>query len=237
MRPAARTAVTLFAATLGLALAQGDYNRARVQGLLPQNGQGATMLLWTRQPQVEVISQRIAQAGRLDPAWFRAYFASVSPGAAPPYDARLNEVGVSPQDYQLWLTFRSRVSLTDTGRQVRLNVVRSGNRVIFSPSPGTEALSGLSLDLASGELRTPEGFSGKPHAVQVNAANDAFGIGARSGYGWAVQGSNPRTQNAIRANLTLVQLSDGGVLLSYNRVSILAGRTQPEVALNLRYQK
>ena len=236
MRPAARKTVTLLAAALGLALAQGDYNRARVQGLLPENGQSATLLLWTRQPQVEVISQRIAQAGRMDPTWFRAYFASVSPGAAPPYDARLNDVGVSMQDYQLWLSFRNQVSLTASGRAVRLNVSRAGNRVVFGPSPGAEALSGLSLDLGSGELRTPEGFSGKPHAAQVSSGTDQFGLGARSGYGWKVQGSNPKTQNAIRANLSLLQLEDGGVLLSYNRISIVAGRTQPEVALNLLYR-
>lgn len=237
MRYASSHLLPLILASAGLALAQGEYNRARVQALLPAPGQDAALLAWTRNAQVEVISERIAQAGRLNPVWFRAYFASVVPGSSPAYDSHLGDAGVSPEDYQLWLKFRNKISLQATGESVRLNVTRSGNKVVFGGAPGAEALKGLTLDLASGELRTPEGFSAKPRAVQVSADQDQFDIGARSGYGWTVQGSDPKTQNAIRATLNMFQLANGQVLLSYNRRSIVAGRLQADVDLNLLYGK
>lgn len=236
MRRTSAYILPLLAVSAGLALAQGDYNRVRVQAMLPAPGQEATVLAWARNAQVEVISERIAQAGRLNPAWFRAYFASVVPGSTPGYDQHLGDAGVTPADFQLWLKFRNKISLQPVG-SLRLNITRSGNKVLFGSAPGSEALKGLTLDLATGELRTPEGFSGKARSVQVSAGDDQFDIGARSGYGWTVQGSDPRLQNAIYATLNMFQLANGQVLLSYNRRSIVAGRYQPEVDLNLLYDR
>lgn len=233
LTPARLTLAALVLA--GVALAQGDLKdlRSKMQALLPDGVQYASLLSWSRQPQIVSIEQRILRAGAQDPRWFRSYFASLQPGETPAYDTRL---GVSADEYKTWLVFKNSYRLQPVG-MARMSVSRSGNKLTFSGSQGAEALRGLTIDLATGELRTPEGFGGPPHPVYVSAAQDQVGIGERSGWGWKVEGSNPATKNAILANLNVWQLSNNEVLINYNRKSLINGARQAEIDLNLRYTK
>lgn len=235
MRPPSLTPARLTAAALvlaGVALAQGDL-KAKLLALLPTSVQYASMLNWSRQPQIVSIEQRILRAGAQDPRWFRSYFASLQPGDTPAYDVRL---GVSADEYKTWLVFKNSYRLQPVGT-ARFYVTRTGNKLVFNGSQGAESLRGLTIDLVTGELRTPEGFGAQPHPVYVSAAQDQFGIGERSGWGWKVEGSNPTTKNAILANLNVWQLAGNGVLINYNRKSLINGARQAEIDLNLRYTK
>ncbi|WP_157448821.1 hypothetical protein [Deinococcus peraridilitoris] len=216
---------------LSLALAQGDL-RARLLAFMPDNGQVAEVMVWTPDPQIMAIKERIRQASQQDPRWFREYAAEHG-ADSPPWHPKF---GVSEGEYQRSLS-PDWVRLERTGKTVRLLVVKTGNRVTFQGGVGAEALRGLSLDVASGELRTAEGFTARPRTVNVAAKDDHLGLGARRGWSWQIEDVNLRTRTAVIANLGLQQLSNGGVLLAYNRGSTVDGKRQPEVSLALIYDK
>lgn len=175
------------------------------------------------------IQDRIADNA---PALLEDFVASVRLGRVPPYDPRF---GVTPEEYARMVVFRN--TLSPTTRSVKLNVTRTERKVTFGQATGAEALRGISLDLMTGEMRLPEGYVAKPHAVQVSAELDGTGLGARSGWGWKFQGSDPKTFNAIDASVSLMRLSSGSIVLTYNRISIVKGRLQPEVQLYLTYAR
>ncbi|WP_148234844.1 hypothetical protein [Deinococcus maricopensis] len=220
-----RAAAVLVLTTV--ALAQTDY-RARLTALLPASGQAARVMEWrTTAAGVALIQDRLATTA---PNLLDNFAASVRVGKVPPYDPRY---GVTPEEYARLVVFRN--TLATTGRSVKLNVTRTDRKLTFGQAAGAEALRGISLDLVSGEMRLPEGYVARPHAVQVSADVDGTGLGARSGWGWKFQGSDPKTFNAIDASVSLMRLSSGSVVLTYNRISIVKGRLQPEVQLYLTY--
>ena len=222
-----RTATLL--ALVTVALAQSDL-RARLSPLLPQPGQNARIMEWrTTAAGVATIQDRLADNA---PALLEDFVASVRLGRVPPYDPRF---GVTRDEYARTVVFRN--TLTSTSRGVRLNVIRTDRKLTFGQAVGAEAMRGVSLDLVTGEMRLPEGYIARPHAVQVSAELDGTGLGARSGWGWKFQGSDPKTFNAIDASISLMRLASGSVVLTFNRISIVKGRLQPEVQLYLTYTR
>lgn len=207
-----------------------DNVRSRLMGLLPLANTSAQLMLSQARVSVLDFQQRVVQSGG-DLKVLANVLGQAQQGRVPSYDERL---GITRAEFQRYLIFRN--TLEPSGRSVRLAVSREGNRLTFGDVPGAGILKGLSFDMNSGELNTLEGFSARPHPVQINSVQDSTGMGASSGLSWDVKGSNPRTQNALQGHLSLLQFSGGQVLLSYNRVSIQKGRIS-EDNLNLMFRK
>ena len=222
--------VLLGAAVLGSALAQSDL-KSRLMALLPGSVQSVELLEWQPNEEIVAIRERILQAQRADPRWFREYAASHEDQEVLPWHPKF---GVSERDYQKYLS-ADRGHFAKTGKTTNLVMDKVGTKVIFRGGNGVEALSGLLLDLVSGELRLPEGFTASPIPVNVSVSNS--GLGPRKGYAWHINGADTTAKLVLRVQLSLLQFADGSVLMSYNRASAKNSRPLPIVDINVLYGK
>ena len=196
--------------------------RGKLAPLLPQAGQAAQVMEIRAKVSVAEIRRRVLDLGG-DPQVLEQALVSLQRGATPLYDSRIN---ISKSAYQKIVTIQQ--TLHQSGKVVKIGVQFSGNRLTFADLGGTPLLRGISLDLSSGEMRFPEGFTAPPEALSITAAEAAKAddpMGKRSGYVWKVFGSNAVTQTALKGSFALLLLSDGSVLISYNRSGILHGTT------------
>ncbi|TSA86394.1 hypothetical protein FNU79_06960 [Deinococcus detaillensis] len=194
--------------------------RSKLGPLLPQTGQLAQIMETRAKFSMTEVRRRVLDAGG-DPRLLDQMQVSAERGVAPLYDKR---VKISENDFRRYLVIQQELQVS--GKVVRLSISRSGNRLTFGDAGGTALLRGISLDLETGDLRFPEGFSAKPEALNISAIQAASAedpLGKRSGYVWNVRGSNPFTLNALNGHFALLSLGDGSVLVSYNRNGILNG--------------
>lgn len=204
--------------------------QARLAALVPQPGQAVQIM--EQRPSVTLVElqQRVTIAGGSRDALL-GVMASVQRGDRPSYDERL---GITREEFQQYLVFQP--VLVPSGRSLRLPLTRDGNRLRFGDAPGLGGvLRGLVLDLGTGELRAPEGFTGRPRIVSASTAPDRP-LDIRGGFVWTVKGTNPATQNAVDGQLQLLQLPGSQVILSYSRLSILGGPIT-EGAVILRFSR
>jgi hypothetical protein len=154
------------------------------------------------------------------PDALRTVIVNVSQGKAPVYDARL---GITQDEFKRYLVFQQ--SLAPSGKSLKLPLTRDTSRLTFGDAVGMKGiLKGVTIDLKTGELRVPEGFSTRPSAVTPSASPSADRLDVKLGYQWNVRANDPVTQNGINGELTLLMLSNGQIILSYNRLSMLRGR-------------
>ncbi|MVN88193.1 hypothetical protein GO986_15695 [Deinococcus sp. HMF7620] len=189
--------------------------QARLLTLLPQTAQSVTLL--ARRPSISTVDLelKVASVGG-DSSVLRQIVVSAARGVKPTYDARLN---VSLSDFQRYVVFQE--TLVSTGKSFRLAVTRDANRVTFGDGPAMNGvLRGVTIDLKTGEMRCPEGFSAQP--VNVAPNNDASrGLEVRSGFQWKVFGGSGIQGRAVKGTLSLLQLASGRILLSYERTSMI----------------
>ncbi len=189
--------------------------QSRIAALLPQAGQTVTLL--ERRPSISTLELewRVASAGG-DPEVLRQITLNAARGIAPTYDKRLN---VSQEDFKRYIVFQN--TLASTGKTFRLNVSRDVGRVTFGDAAYMNGvLKGVSIDLKTGEMRGPEGFTARPVAVPANDDPDR-GLLVRSGFQWRMIGNNAQIGNGVRGTLNLLQLATGRVVLSYSRKSMI----------------
>lgn len=231
--PSFRILPTLLAvALLGAALAQGDL-RARLLAMLPDSAQSAQVLEYTQDPEYAALQERVDFAMRQDPLWFRDYLAQYQGQSRIPYNPKF---GVNEREYLRYIGDCCRgVRLTKNGKAVRLSISRSGNKVTFQGGGGADGLRGLTLDIVTGELRVPEGFSARPHPIIAN--DNALGLQPRKGWGWQITNSKASSRMSMWAGFSLLQFQNGTVLLSYHRQTSVGGQLQPELDLNVLYEK
>lgn len=235
MMPALRSHLPLRAlvgaSLLSVALAQSDV-KGRITAMLPDNGQAAEVMEVGLDDEIRDIQTRLRQAQRQDPRWFSSYSSSHAADPFLPYHPKF---GITEREYERFLT-DSGIRVVRSGRTARVNVTIVGGKAIFQGGVGAEALKGIVLNIATGELKLPEGPSARPHTVYVNGRTDDTGLGTRSGYGWKLSMSGQNGMS-IWANFNLVQLAGGAVLLAFNKVTVVNGRYQPEINLNLLFEK
>lgn len=205
------------AAPAGAALTGGWLTR--LVGLLPQPGQSAQLMDWQPSRLIVALPGRVAEMGG-DREALRTIMSKYQRGEKPAYDPRL---GISRAEFEGYVLFEP--LLAPTGKRVKLPTTREGNRLRFGDVAGLDGvLRGLEIDLLTGELRAPEGFSGKPQAfVADNGQERALGV--QSGFEWSLRGNNPYTQNGINLSVQLLSLRGGQVVLSVSRFSMMRGTT------------
>ncbi|GGL03709.1 hypothetical protein [Deinococcus radiotolerans] len=189
--------------------------QAKIAALLPQVGQSVTLL--ERRPSISTVGLEfvVASAGG-DRDVLRQVTASAARGIAPVYDKRLN---ITPEEFKRYLVFQN--TLASTGKTFRLVVTRDPSRLTFGDNAYMNGvLKGVSIDLKTGEMRGPEGFTARPIAVPANDDPDR-GLLVRSGYQWRMIGNNAQIGNGVRGTLNLLQLASGRVVLSYTRKSMI----------------
>lgn len=194
--------------------------RSKLAPLLPFGGQLAQVMETQAKFSMTEVRRRVLDAGG-DPRVMEQMLASAERGVAPLYDKRIK---IKEDDFRRYLVIQQ--ELQPSGKTVRLSVRVSSGILTFGDAGGTALLRGISVDLNSGEMRFPEGFSAKPDSLNITAMQAAAAqdpLGKRSGYIWKVRGSNPVTQTALNGHFALLSLNDGSVLLSYNRNGILNG--------------
>ena len=205
--------------------------RSRLTAMLPVPGTVAQIMEPKSGISVVELQRRVSECGG-DLKVLASVVGQIQSSGVPSYDERLC---LSRAEFQRLLIFRP--TLEQSGRTVRLSMIRDAGRVVFTDAQGSApTLRGLVIDLNSGELSTAEGFSAHPNVIQRSPAQDTTGLGISGGFVWDVRGNNPRTQNALNGHLSLLQASGGQVLLSYSRVSIQKGRVS-EDNLNLLFRR
>ncbi|WP_245808520.1 hypothetical protein [Deinococcus hopiensis] len=190
----------------------------KLAALVPLPGQSAQLLERSSRVAFPRLQQRVMTVGGSREALYEL-FSSVARGELPKYDERLK---ISREEFGSYMVFQP--ILVSTGKLVKLSLTRSGNVLRFGNAAGLPGLlRDVTLDLGSGELRTPEGFGARPRAVDGSNAPDRS-IDIRGGFEWNVRGNDPVTQNGINGQLQLLQLPDKVVLI-YTRFSMLRGTT------------
>lgn len=196
---------------------------ARMAALLPQPGQSVQLMELRASGLRLELPQRVAAIGG-DREALRITLSKAARGEVPQYDQRL---GISRQEFESYLVFEP--SLVPNGKKLKLPLSREGTRLKFGDAPGLNGvLRGLVLDLSTGELRTPEGFSGRPRPFVAVSAQDRLlerNLNVRSGFEWSFQGRNPYTQNGVNLTLQLLQLGNGQVILNCYHFGMLRGTT------------
>lgn len=190
---------------------------ARLVALLPQPGQSAQLMDWQPSRLIVALPGRVTEVGGNREA-LRTIMSKFQRGEKPAYDPRL---GISRAEFESYLLFEP--SLAPTGKRVKLPVIREGSRLRFGDVTGLNGvLRGLEIDLTTGELRGPEGFSGRPRVFVVDDAQERS-LNVLSGFEWAFKGNNPYTQSGINIVVQLLSLKSGQVVLSVDRFSMLNG--------------
>jgi hypothetical protein len=160
------------------------------------------------------LSLRVMNVGG-DPQALNQVMASAQRGETPAYNERL---GISKKEFLSYLVFQPTLAAS---RTIRLSVSRDSNRVSFGDAPGMNGmLKGVIIDLRTGEMRGPEGFSAKATSVAPSDSEDRL-LDVKSGFQWNIRGNNSGTGNGVRGVLNLLQLSSGDIILSYSRTSML----------------
>lgn len=204
--------------------------QAKLAAMLPTPGQNVTLLQWQPSLSTVELQMRVARAGG-SPEALQQVIVSASKGVVAPYDERL---GISEQQYKTYLVFQP--VLVSTGKTFKLPVLRDSAHVLFGDSALLGGvLKGVGIDLKTGELRAPEGFTAKPQGV-VPSTTPGPGLDVKSGFQWKVIGSNATVGNGVRGTMTLLQLADGQYILRYTRVSMMQ-RVINEGDIILRYVK
>ncbi|GGK28201.1 hypothetical protein GCM10008955_22450 [Deinococcus malanensis] len=183
--------------------------------MLPQTSQ--TVVLMERRSSLSLVdlSLRVINVGG-DPQALNQVMASAQRGEMPTYSERL---GISKKEFLSYVVFQP--TLAATNRTIRMSVSRDSHRVLFGDAPGMNGiLKGVSIDLRTGEMRGPEGFSAKATSVAPSDAADRL-LDVKSGFQWNIRGNNSATGNGVRGVLNLLQLSNGDIILSYSRNSML----------------
>ncbi|PTA67679.1 hypothetical protein C8263_11235 [Deinococcus arcticus] len=186
----------------------------RLSALLPQTAQPVTLL--TRRSSISTVQLelRVASVGG-DPAVLRQIAVSAARGVPPVYDERLN---ITREEFKKYVVFQE--TLASTGKTFRLSVTRDAGRVTFGDGPSMNGvLRGVSVDLKTGEMRSPEGFSARPVSVPPND-DPSRGLEVRTGFQWRIFG-NGSAGRAVNGTLSLLQLNSGRIVLAYTRNSML----------------
>lgn len=203
----------------------------RLAALLPQPGQSVQVMEWRAGGLIVTLSSRVARIGG-DPEALRLVLSKVARGEMPTYDHRL---GISREEFDSYVLFVP--TLASTGKRIKLPVTREGSRLRFGDLTGLNGvLRGLEIDLLTGELRGPEGFSGKPQPFTANNGQERA-LSVLSGFEWNVRGNNPYTQNGINATVQLLQLKGGQIVLSVSRFSMLNGFRTSDGTVILQYSR
>ncbi|PYE53533.1 hypothetical protein [Deinococcus yavapaiensis] len=231
--------------TLGDVAAQGTLPsdvRSRLAALLPDSGQSAQVMSLVRDSNWLALQRKLQQAIAQDTRWFDEYRRVNATATDLPWNAKF---GLSRDE---WEAFNKdsgwRFIRTVPAQTVRVAFQRVGNRVTFLGTSGAEGLDGLSLDLSSGEMRLPEGYTTKPYSVDITVRNgrdtksgyvDPFGQ-SRRGLAWKFVVMNSTTQ--VSAYVHLLQLENGSVVLSYDRsVGVRNQKLLPKVEIRLQFDK
>jgi hypothetical protein len=162
--------------------------------------------------QVE-LSQRLAEAARKDPAWFREHLTKrAAPGEPLPYDPRL---GLSKEEYdELNKLNARRPSLRKMG-QATLTVSRRGPDVyVFDGGRTLPELTGIEVDLKRDVVRTPRGVAAERFEIKANPSQPSP-PGPWSGVGWklAVKGdANFVGAKIVQLTVGKAEQSNRGVL-------------------------
>lgn len=190
--------------------------QGKLASLLPETGENAALLQWRPSLSTVQLQIMVARAGG-SPEALQQVIISASKGIRAPYDARL---GITEEQYRNYLVFQS--SLTPTGKTLKLPVLRDTTHLTFGDAPLLNGvLKGLTIDLKTGELHVPEGYSARPVALVGSTAPDRS-MDVKTGFQWTVQGSNATVGNGIRGTLMLLHLGSGQVVLIYKRTSMLS---------------
>ncbi|WP_240741195.1 hypothetical protein [Deinococcus sp. Arct2-2] len=193
--------------------------QAKLVALLPQAGQVTQILERRSSLSLFELQRRVTNVGG-SPDALRTVIVNVSQGKAPVYDARL---GITQDEFKRYLVFQQ--SLAPSGKSLKLPVMRDNGRLSFGDAAGMNGVfKGVTIDLKTGELRVPEGFSTRPSAVPPSIGTSADRLDVKLGYQWNLRANDPVTQNGIRGQFTLILLNSGQIILSYDRFSMLRGR-------------
>ncbi|MBZ9713880.1 hypothetical protein [Deinococcus multiflagellatus] len=187
----------------------------KLSSLLPQTAQPVTLL--TRRSSISTVQLelQVANAGG-DPGVLRQIAVSAARGIKPVYDERLN---ISPEEFRKYVVFQE--TLVSTGKTFRLAVTRDATRVTFGDGPSMNGvLRGVSVDLKTGEMRSPEGFTARPATVPANDDPNR-GLEVKTGFQWRIFGSNATQGRGVNGTLTLLHLSSGRIVLAYKRNSMM----------------
>ncbi|WP_412028148.1 hypothetical protein [Deinococcus yunweiensis] len=189
--------------------------QARLSSMLPGAGQAADVM--SRQPSISVVAlQRRVVDVQGDPAALNRVLSDVQSGVKPTYDRRLN---ITPDEFARYLVFQQ--VLKPAGRSLRLPVSRDTSRVSFGDTADLKGvLKGVYIDLKTGEMHSPEGYSARPVNVPASLAPDST-LRVLNGFLWKVVGNDSRLGNGVRGTLNLLQLEDGQIILSYKRTSMM----------------
>ncbi|TNM72566.1 hypothetical protein FHR04_01660 [Deinococcus radiopugnans ATCC 19172] len=193
----------------------GNVGLARLSALLPLQGQNVTIM--EKRPSLSTVDlrMRVERVGGSADALYQV-IVSASRGVRAPYDPRL---GISEEDYRRYLVFQE--VLVSSSKTARLALTRDSGRVVFGSNPAlNNVLDGLSINLRTGELRGPEGYSALPTPVVPSTAPDRV-LPVRSGFQWKLLGSDATAGNGVRATLNLLELESGLIILNYSRTSMI----------------
>ncbi|MFC3832418.1 MULTISPECIES: hypothetical protein [Deinococcus] len=203
--------------------------QARLSSMLPGAGQPADIM--SRQPSISVVDlQRRVVNVQGDPAALNRVLSDVQSGVKPTYDKRLN---ITPDEFARYLVFQQ--VLKPAGRSIRLPVARDASRVSFGDTADLRGvLKGVYIDLKTGEVHSPEGYSARPVNVPPSLAPDST-LRVLNGFLWKVKGNDSRVGTGVNGTLNLLQLEDGQIILSYKRTSMIRNvLNQGEIILRYR---
>lgn len=159
------------------------------------------------------LQRRVKDAGG-SPSALGEVLRTAAKGEIPDYNEAL---GISRSEFKKYLIFEP--SLVASGKPTRLNLTLKNNRLIFGSNSALGGiLDRLVLDLGTGELTTPEGFSTFPRVVPPNSAIDGA-LNSRGGFIWTFRGTRENGYG-IRGEFKLLQLSSSKMILTYSRLSM-----------------
>lgn len=190
--------------------------QSRLAALLPVPGQ--TVSLMRRQPKLTIVdlTRRVVSVQGNREA-LNKVLSDYQSGVQPTYDERL---GITREEFKRYLVIQE--ELASSGRTFRMPVTRDSTRVTFGDVAGLDGvLKGVSIDLRTGEMRVPEGYTARPINVAPSAAADSK-LPVKVGFQWKVLGNDSKLGHGINGTLNLLQLDGGRIILSYTRNSMIS---------------
>ena len=156
-----------------------------------------------------VLSAKLQEAARADPAWWRAHAAQRAPGQPLPYDTRMR---LTEPEYRELLAMTDSVEMRPASQaSIQIEGTASGWRL--GPQTTVAELRGIELDTIADQVRTSFGALTSRTTIEPSDAQRA--IGRWSGVQWRREEMNEDGADGMTAQLAVGRLEASGHTLLF----------------------
>jgi hypothetical protein len=179
-------------------------------------------------PRASELAQRLQQAAREDPDWWREHVKKAEPGEPLPYDSRL---GLSEAEYKEFLALSNKMT-TQKKAEATLIITEDNDVYVLDGGQALADFTGIEIDLDNDLVRTPFGVLTKRTEIE---ASEGSALGAWAGTQWRLEDPDSNGIVGTVAKLAVGKLKQSGRCVIYYDVRKISPGGKKRISHVLNY--